>query len=334
MPDLRRAVRGVDRLQRRHRPAAFSFAVVKKFGDDQGGNLAALITYYGFVSLFPLLLVGATVLGYLLQGNDELQHRVVDSALANFPIIGDQIQANIGTVRGSGVALVLGILLTLYGGLGIANVAQQAMNRIWAVPIYDRPGFVPRTARSMSVLATIGLGVLAATVLNGIGVGLSQGAVARAAIDAVAIIWYIGLFLLAFQVLVAVHVRWRDLLPGAIVAGIAWELSQTLGVLYVSRVLQGMSQVYGFFALVLGLLAWISLEARVVLYAAEINAVRVHRLWPRSLAAPLTDADRRAEILSVRNRARHRDEEIEVELAPPQAGAEDRRRPSTPPEGG
>ena len=314
MPDVQRVVRGVDRLQQRHTPTAFAFAVLKKFGDDRGGNLAALITYYGFVSLFPLLLVSVTVLSYVLQDNEELQQRVLDSALANFPIIGDQIRSSIGTVRGSGVALVIGIVLTLYGGLGIANVAQQAMNRIWGVPMYARPGFFPRTLRSLAVLATIGLGVLAATVWSGIGDRFAPGLGARVAIDIVAMICYAGLFLLAFQVLVGVHIPWRDLLPGAIVASVAWELFQTLGVLYVSRVLQGMSQVYGLFALVLGLFAWISLEARAVLYAAEINAVRVHRLWPRSIAPPLTEADRRAEISHVRNQARRREEQVDVEL--------------------
>ncbi len=314
MPDLQRVVRGADRLQQRHAVTAFAYAVVKKFGDDRGGNLTALITYYGFVSLFPLLLVGVTVLGFVLRGNEELQHRLVDSALANFPIIGDEIQKNIGKVQGSGIALFIGLALTLYGGLGIANVAQQAMNRIWGVPVYARPGFLPRTLRSLAVLATIGLGVLATTVWSGIGDRLAPGIGARVVIDVATVACYVGLFLLAFQVLVATRVEWRDLLPGAIAAGIAWELFQTLGVLYVSRVLQGMSQVYGMFALVLGLFAWISLEARAVLYAAELNAVRVQRLWPRSIAPPLTEADQRAEISYVRNRARLPDERVDIDL--------------------
>ena len=136
MPDIEKVVRAVDRLQQRYGPTAFVFAVFKKFGDDGCGNIAALITYYGFVSLFPLLLVAVTVLGFVLEGNEDLQHQLVDSALANFPIIGDQIQANVGKVQGSGVGLTIGIVLTLYGGLGIANVAQHAMNRIWGVPMF------------------------------------------------------------------------------------------------------------------------------------------------------------------------------------------------------
>ena len=143
MPDIEKVVRAVDRLQQRYGPTAFVFAVFKKFGDDGCGNIAALITYYGFVSLFPLLLVAVTVLGFVLEGNEELQHQLVDSALANFPIIGDQIQANVGKVQGSGVGLAIGIVFTLYGGLGIANVAQHAMNRIWGVPMYARPGSSP-----------------------------------------------------------------------------------------------------------------------------------------------------------------------------------------------
>ena len=319
MPDVQAVVGAVDRFQQRHGPTAFGFAVVKKFGDDGGGNLAALITYYGFVSLFPFLLVAVTVLGYVLEGNEELQHQILNSALANFPIIGDQIQANVGKVHGNGVGLAIGIVLTLYGALGIANVAQHAMNRIWGVPMYARPGFFPRTARSLAVLGTIGLSVLATTVMTGFADRYAPGLGARVAIDLVATAFYIGLFTLLFQVLVAVHVPWRDLIAGAIAAGIAWVLFQTLGVLYVSRVLQGMSQVYGLFALVLGLFAWISLQARAVLYAAEINAVRVHHLWPRAIAPPLTDADRRADLSYVRNEARRHDERVDLRFAEPDA---------------
>jgi uncharacterized BrkB/YihY/UPF0761 family membrane protein len=174
------------------------------------------------------------------------------------------------------------------------------------------------------VLGTIGLSVLATTVLSGIGDRYAPGLGARIAIDLVATAFYVGLFTLLFQVLVAVHVPWRDLFAGSIVAGIAWELFQTLGVLYVSRVLQGMSQLYGLFALVLGLFAWISLEARAVLYAAEINAVRVHHLWPRAIAPPLTDADRRAELSYVRNEVRRDDEGVDLRLAEPDADAQPR----------
>ncbi len=295
MPDVQRILSRIDEFQQRHRPLGFAFAVVKKFGDDRGGNLAALLTYYGFVSLFPLLLVATTVLGYVLHGNPDLQKRIVDSTLANFPIIGDQIRANVTTVRGTGIAVVVGILFALYGGLGIADVLQQALNRIWGVPVYARPGFFPRLTRSLALIAMLGLAILATTALSGIGGSLAPDLVTNIGVALVAIGANIVLFTIAFQVMIVRTVAWRELLPGAIAAGIAWEFLQRLGRFYVSHVLQGMGQVYGMFAVVLGLLVWISLQARVVLYAAEISAVRVTKLWPRSIGPPLTDADQRAD---------------------------------------
>ena len=311
VPDVQRIVRRVDAYQQRHPSLAFPYAVVKKFGDDRGDNLTALLTYYTFVSLFPLLLVGVTVLGYVLHDDPHLQQRILDSALSNFPIVGDQIRANITTVRGNGVALVIGILVALYGGLGIANVAQHALNRIWGVPGYARPGFFPRLGRSLGLIGTLGVAILVTTVLSGIGGGVASNLGTSIAISLAAIVCNTALFTIAFQVMIVSDVAWRDLLPGAILVGIAWEVLQRIGSFYVSRVLQGMSQLYGLFALVLGLLVWISLEARVVLYGAEINAVRAHKLWPRSITTPLTDADRRADLAYVRNAERHRTDQLE-----------------------
>src|SRR4051812_6161302 len=151
--DLQRVVHRVDDQQQRHPVLAFPFAVVKKFGDDQGGNLAAMLTYYTFLSLFPLLLVLFTVLGFVLHGHPGLQQDIRDSALRDFPIIGNQLGRNVGSVRGSGLALVIGILGTLWGGMGVANAAQDALNRVWGVPIKARPGFLKRVLRSVALLA-------------------------------------------------------------------------------------------------------------------------------------------------------------------------------------
>ena len=296
---------------------AVGFGVVKKFGDDGAGRLAALMTYYGFVSLFPLLLVMVTVLGYVLSGNPDLQRRILDTTFAQFPIIGDQLRANVHSVQGNGFALVLGLLGALYGGLGIANVSQHAMNRIWGVPVHERPGFVPRIVRSLGVLATIGIGILVTTAVSGFSAGASIDAGPRIAALVIVLLANFALFLWAYQLLVARRLPWRDLIAGAIVASVGWELLQALGGLYVSHVLQGASQVYGLFALVFGLFAWISLLAQVVLYAAELNAVRAGRLWPRALAPPpYTEADDRAFASYAQMQARRPGETIEVETSP------------------
>src|SRR5438128_6085182 len=133
--DIQRTLRTVDDFQQRRRWLAFPFAVFKEFGDDQAGNLAALIAYYGFFSLFPLLLVLVTVLGFVLHGHPGLQDRVLNSTLGQFPIIGDQLRTNVHSLQGSGFALAIGVGGTLYGGLGVGAAAQNAMNEVWDVPV-------------------------------------------------------------------------------------------------------------------------------------------------------------------------------------------------------
>jgi membrane protein len=316
MPDLQRVVRRIDDFQQGHRPLAFIFAVIKKFGDDQGGNLAAVMTYYGFMSLFPLLLVLTTVLGYVLQNNPSLRDSILNSAVAQFPIIGDQIRNDVGSVRGNGFGLAIGILLTFYGGLGIANAAQDAMNRVWAVPIRARPGFLPRILRSLMLIGTIGLGILVTTLLSGIGAGSSNfGAWSRTGVILLAFVFNVALFAVAFRVLTVRDVAWRDLWPGAVIAAIGWQVLQTIGGALVSHQLKGMNQTYGVFAIVIGLIAWIFLEARIVLYAAEVNVVRAHRLWPRSIAPPpLTDGDKRAYVAYAETEERRPEVDVRVDI--------------------
>ncbi len=133
-------LQAVDGYQQRHRRLSFVAAVAKKFGDDQAGQLAALISYYAFFSLFPLLLVFVTMLGFVLEGNPGLKHEIEKGALGQFPIIGDQLK--IGTLSGSGVALAVGLVGSLLAGMGMTNAAQNAFNRIWDVPFKHRPNFL------------------------------------------------------------------------------------------------------------------------------------------------------------------------------------------------
>jgi inner membrane protein YhjD len=330
MPDVKKVVRAVDRVQQRIRPLGFLYAVQKKFGDDQGGNLAALITYYGFLSIFPLLLVLVTALGFVLGGNPELRDDILNSAVADFPIIGDQIRDNVGSVRGSGLGLAIGIVVALYGGLGVANAAQDAMNRVWEVPMRERPGFVPRVLRSLGLVASLGVTVIVTTLLGGLGGGTGElGWGVRAGAFALAFGLNVLLFAFAFRVLTTADLSFTDVLPGAIVAAVGWAILQALGGLIVSHQLKGMSETYGLFAIVIGLLAWIFLQARIVLYAAEINAVRKLRLYPRSLAPPpLTQGDERAYEAYAKTEERRPAERVEVDLTAERAvGRDEARRP-------
>ncbi len=295
----------LDNFQRRHSWLGFPVAVVYKFIDDQGGYLAALITYYGFVSVFPLLLLLVSVLGFTLEGDPALQQALLGSALQQFPIIGPQLQQNVASIHGSSLGVILGIAGAVYGGLGVSLAIQMALNRVWAVPRYARPDPVVSRLRGLVLFVLLGAVILLTTALSAagpvaagfgseIGIGVRIGAFVAAMAANVAA------FLILFRVLTARDVGLADLIPGAVGAGVAVQLLQTVGAFFVSRELAGVSQIYGVFGLVLGLLAWLYLQAVIVVFCAEINAVRARRLWPRNLLTPfiddvaLTPADRAA----------------------------------------
>jgi YihY family inner membrane protein len=291
---MRRFKDQLDRFQQRNRVLALPFAVIRKFSDDQAGNLAALLAYYGFFSLFPLLLVLVTVLGFVLAGRRDLQERVLDSALAQFPVIGDQIGRDIGSFKGSGLALAIGILGTLWGGLAVTRQAQNAMNTVWGLPRAQWPNFWLRLARGLGVLAVLGLGTIGATLLSGLGTVSGMPVIGRALPVAGTLLLNLALFLFAFKVLTSVGVSWRRLLPGTVLAGVGWSVLQVVGGYYVTHQLASASQVYGTLALVIGLLSWLYLGAQLFLYAAELNVVLAKRLYPRSMfPPPLTEGDER-----------------------------------------
>jgi membrane protein len=233
-----------------------------------------------------------SVLGYTLQSRPSLQQALLGSALQQFPIIGPQLQQNISSIHGSGIGVILGILGAAYGGLGVSVAIQTALNRVWAVPRYARPDPVVSRLRGLVLFVLIGAVVLITTALAAVGpvaAGYGFGAGLRIAAIVVAMIVNVGAFLILFRVLTARDVPLADLMPGAVGAGVAVQVLQIVGALFVSYELSGSSQIYGVFGLVLGLLAWLYLQAVIVVFCAEINAVRARKLWPRNLLTPFLD---------------------------------------------
>src|SRR5829696_3238536 len=212
MEQLKRLVQAVDDVQQRHRWLAFPMAVVKKYGEDQGGQRAALLAYYGFFSPFPLLLVAVTVIGFVLHGRGDLGQRIVDSAVAQFPVIGHDISDNVSQsrLRGSGLALAVGALFALWGGLG---VAQAAMNGIWNVPRRRYPSFLLRRLRGLAWLVILGGGLLLASVVSGFAAAADTAWSGPAGVAASTLVNML-LFLVGFRVLTVRNVSLRTLLPG------------------------------------------------------------------------------------------------------------------------
>jgi membrane protein len=294
-------VERVDSYQRAHRRAGFPLAVLYKFFDDQGSYLAALITYYGFLSIFPLLLLLTSALGYALRDNPHLQQQILNSALGKFPVVGKDLAT--GRLSGSGLGVVVGVLGSLYGGLGVAQAGQNAMNVAWAVPRNSRPNPLKARGRSLLLLGTVGLGVIGSTIVAAIGTtakafGSGLGPTSQVLIIIGSLLLNVAVFWVAFHLATGTPVSWRDLLPGAVLAGIGWQVLQTVGTGYVRHIQDSSAVTKGAaassttndtFALVLGLIAFIYLGAVITVICVEINVVRVKRLYPRSLLTPFTD---------------------------------------------
>jgi YihY family inner membrane protein len=266
-------------------------AVLKKYGDDRGGSLAALVTFYGFLAVFPLLLLFVTVAGIVLGGNKEAEQRVVNSALSEFPVIGDKLASSITALhRATPLAFVVSAIGLLWGSLGVTNHLQQASARIWDVPRHKEAGLLPRVAHGLLLLGTIAAAVLGSAVLAGISTigGGKQAAPAAywawTLIGAVAV--NLAAYLVALHILAPKGTAWRCLLPGMVIGGIGWTVLETVGGLLVSHFLRHSTELYGLFATVLGLVFWLSLGSQLFIYASETNVVLLRHLWPRHLDDP------------------------------------------------
>ncbi|MGV8871670.1 MAG: YihY/virulence factor BrkB family protein [Rhodococcus sp. (in: high G+C Gram-positive bacteria)] len=278
----------LDHLQRSRPVLGFPIAVIYKFVDDQGGYLAALITYYAFVSLFPALLLFSTVLGIVLMGNPELQQQILNSALGQIPAIGDELERPEG-IGGGTLGLVVGVLGSLYGGLGVSVALQNAMNNAWAVPKNLRPDPLRARVRGLGLLSTVGLGVLGVTALNVLSAAGYFGPESGFVVFVIGTMLYVGVFVVAFRLATVRAVSVAQVLPGAVVAGLTWQLLQTFGGVYVKYVVGSATVANGVFAVVLGLLAFLYVTSVSIVMCIEINVVRVDRLFPRALLAPFTE---------------------------------------------
>ncbi|MGE5226402.1 MAG: YihY/virulence factor BrkB family protein [Planctomycetaceae bacterium] len=326
---VRGALARLDRAQRRRAWTAFPLAVVKKFGDDAAGSLAALVAYYGFFSVFPLLLVLVTLLGAVLSHDPGLRERVLSSAIGQFPVVGTELQRNVGAIRGSGLTLAVGLVGAVWAGTAVVNAFAHAMDEVWNVPRRARGPFWKARARAVVGLVILGVSVGLSAALSAVAAGLAPsllGAglalVLAAAIAAAAIA-------AGFRALTAEALTWRDVAPGAAIGGLAWVALQAIGVWFVRRQIAGASDVFGVFAIVLGMLSWLYLAAQVLLFSAEVNVVWRRHLWPRSLFPPPTlEADRVVLARQAAETAALPEQRVEVRFEEPTA-ADDARRSSS-----
>lgn len=309
---IERTIRRVDGYQQRHLVPSFVFGVIKKYGDDNAGNLTVQVTYSMFLSVFPLLLLLVTILSIVLANNPSERARLLHSALGQFPIIGQQLGNNIHALKRSSVfGIVLGIAGLVYGSTGLAQAGLYSMEQIWNVPAAVRPNYFTRMARAGTFLVELAIALILTTALAGFGTFGRHNFWLGAIGEILAGSLNVALYFAAFRTLTPRQVATRSLVPGVIFGGVAWTILQAVGGYVVGHDLKGASALYGFFGLVLGLLAWLYLGAQITIYSAEINTVLHHRLWPRGMVQPpLTDADQRSLALQVTQNQRRPEQEV------------------------
>lgn len=300
---MRTVLLRLEGLQRRHPWLGFPVAVVYKFIDDHGVYLSVLITYYGFLALFPMLLLLTSALGFLLDGQPELRERILETAVSQFPVLGSQLGDE--GFGGSTTAVVIGGLVAVWGAIRASQATLHMMNICWAVPRHSRPDPLRSPIRALPLIAVAGLmllgttvGTVLATSAGAYGVSL-QRAVPYLVV-AFSFVVAVLVFSLGMWLGTSYPVPWRKVLPGALVAAFGWLLLQRFGITYANQIVREAGDTYGVFAFVLGLIGFIFVAAQIVVLGVEVNVVRVKRLWPRALlgpftsSVPLTPADVRA----------------------------------------
>jgi uncharacterized BrkB/YihY/UPF0761 family membrane protein len=268
------AVKKVDRFQQRHRPLAFIYAVIKKYGDDGAGYQAALLTYYGFLALFPLLLVLTTVTDSLIGKNPELAGTVIKGLTDYFPLLGNQLASRVHGLNSSGWPLIAGLLFALYGTRGVADVFQLGVRKIWGIPASQRDGFPKAQLKSLAIVIVGGFGFIVASDVLSTFLNLF-------------VLFWLFVFLLNFSL--PRHVSFKDTRLAAAVAAIGLVTLQLVGGYILTHELKSLDALYSYFAIALGLLFWIYLQSQMLFYAVEIAAVKSQKKWPRSLNEPTAD---------------------------------------------
>jgi membrane protein len=322
-------VAAFDRTQRRHSVFGLPIAIFYKYVDDQGNYLAATITYYAFIAIFPLLLLASSILGFFLQNDPDLAQRILNSALANFPIVGDQL-GRPGGLQGSVAGVVVGAVAALYGSLGLGQASQNAMNVAWSVPRNRRPNPISLRLRSLLLLVTAGFAILGITILSALGTDTAvfgtQATDAAVWVVRLVTVLLTGAVLTLIFRIAAARRHHLKAAPGAFATAVMWQVLQLAGVFYVDRVIKEASGMNATFALVLGLIALIYVAAVMGVLGIEVNVVLERRLWPRSLASlfvdntDLTPADRKAYAGYARSQQHKTIGSIEVSFEDPETG--------------
>jgi membrane protein len=277
-------------------------ALNQRYGDDAGEYLAASIAYYAFLSFFPLLLLGLSVVGFALAASPGLRGEIEVGLTRSVPGLEALVGRNLDALRdGRAAAGVIGVAGLLWTGTGVVGAGRNAVRRIFR---QGQPaGGFRRRVWLVGVTAGLGLlGLVATGLATAAATVEAEGAVGVVLRVLVALVSFgldIVLFLVAYRVLMRSPATWSDLLPGAVFAAIGWGILKLIGAWYASRTVASSQSVYGTFAATVGVLVVLYLAARLFVYGAELNAVLIEQKGggpmgtPPGNGSPRRDADPR-----------------------------------------
>lgn len=242
------------------------------------GRNASVLAFFGFLSIFPLMLAATTILGLVLEDNEELQQRIIDGALADIPVLGQQLQNDPASLSGSVWVLIAGLAAALWSATKSFVAMQRAFDDVWEIDVDHRDPMPKQRGKAVLGLVFIGAAQIASLTISTIVRAADLPTAGRVVLAIATIAINISMLAAMLRFLTAAEPTWNDIWPGAVTAGIAYTLIQRFGTDIVMRIINNASDTYGQFALVLGLVTWLSLLAIATIMSAELNAALVrHR---------------------------------------------------------
>jgi membrane protein len=266
----------------------------KRYSDDDGGFYAAALTYFMFFAIFPLILFAASVLGYITFLNEDVKQDLLTEGLEAVPLISNILteESLNNVIEQRGTLALVGLAMALYAGSGGIVALEHALNRVHRTP--EEAGFVQSRIKSLKWLGAIALAVVLS-----LGMGAVSGfASSLFGTGAVAVSLFghvlgaalgVVIFATAFLLLPNVRTSLKDVLPGALIAGIAFEVLKWAGAWFLARGAQSRAETFGAFATAAGFLVASYLLAQVTLLSAEVNAVLAERRQTRQSSIATTE---------------------------------------------